>query len=345
MVKMWNEILEQPKVLSNCLENNINVINDIVDSLNHSNIKSVVIAARGTSDHAAVYGKYIIELMTGIPVSLAAPSVFTLYNKKLKLENSLVIGISQSGEAEDVLEVLKAANENGAITISITNYSESPLAKQARFHLNCECGEEKSVAATKTFTAQMYLLATLVSIWTNDEDLKNELSLLPSKITEVLSISTQIINSAKRYRFMNECFVLARGINYAIALETSLKIQETTYVRSNAYSISDFHHGPFAMIDKNVPVILFAPNGLSLSDVIEMIHKLKEQGADLTIISNNEEVLKMADCAFEIPQSDNDFITPFLNIVVAQMFACQVAITKGINPDCPRGLKKVTITR
>ncbi|MBC7961271.1 MAG: SIS domain-containing protein [Vallitaleaceae bacterium] len=345
MIKMWEEILEQPKVLSRCLEINLDSIRNIVKEINKSDINSVVIAARGTSDHAAVYGKYIIELMTGLPVSLAAPSVFTVYQKKLKLKGCLVIGVSQSGKAADVLEVIRGAKEDGAITVSITNFEDSPLALEADFHLNCACEIEKSVAATKTFTAQMFLLANLVAIWTENEDLKRELELLPFKIEETFEISEQIIADVKRYRFMSECFVLARGINYAVALEASLKIQETTYVRARAYATSDFHHGPFAMIDKDMPVLVFAPNGVSLRDVTEMIHKLKQQGADITVISNNEEVLKLGDCHFKIPQSDNDMITPFLNVVVAQMFACQLALLKGLNPDSPRGLNKVTITR
>jgi glutamine---fructose-6-phosphate transaminase (isomerizing) len=345
MIKMWEEIMEQPRVLSKCLEKNSGTINSIVKAIKEAEIHSVIIAARGTSDHAAVYGKYIIELMTGIPVSLAAPSVFTLYQKKLKLKGSLVIGISQSGEAADVLEVIKSAKEDGAVTVSITNFENSPLALTSSFHLNCECGEEKSVAATKTFTAQMFLLASLVAQWIEDEGMKKELRLLPELISETFKISEQIINNVKRYRFMNECFVLARGINYAVALETSLKIQETTYVRAKAYATSDFHHGPFAMIDANMPVFVFAPDGISINDMKEMINKLKEQDADITIISNNDEVLKMGDCSFKIPQTANDMISPFLNVVVAQMFACQLALIKGLNPDCPRSLNKVTITR
>lgn len=345
MTKMWEEIMEQPRVLSKCLDKNSQTIMAIVKTIKEREIHSVIIAARGTSDHAAVYGKYVIELMTGIPVSLASPSVFTLYEKTLKLKGSLVIGISQSGEAADVLEVIKGANKEGAVTVGITNFEDSPLATHSSFHLNCECGEEKSVAATKTFTAQMFLLASLVAEWTEDEDMKKALGLLPELITETFKISDQIINNVKRYRFMNECFVLARGINYAVALETSLKIQETTYVRAKAYASSDFHHGPFAMIDDNMPVFIFAPNGPSINDMTEMIKKLKDKGADITIISNNEEILKMGDCSFKIPQTASDMISPFINVVVAQMFACQLALAKGLNPDSPRSLNKVTITR
>lgn len=345
MPLMWDEILEQPEVLENCLSYNRPMLNQTVAAIKSCPVSSVVIAARGTSDHAAVYAKYMIEILTGIPVVLAAPSVFTLYHHALSMENSLVIGISQSGEAEDVIEVLKAANKQGAPTISITNNLESPMAEEAAYHLYCASGPEHSVAATKTFTAQIYLIAQLIAHLTCDDALINELKQVPDLVREVLKISETIKQKVERYRFMNECFVLARGVNYAIALESALKIQETTYVRAKAYSTSDFHHGPFAMIEKNMPVIVFAPEGPSLVDITEMIGKIKNAGAELIIVSNNNDVLKGGDCSFEIPEINNDFITPFLNVTVSQMFAYSLALSKGLNPDAPRGLKKITITR
>ena len=305
----------------------------------------MLIAARGTSDHAAVYGKYLIEILTGLPVSLAAPSVFTVYKKTLKLRNSLVIGISQSGKDLDVLEVIKAAKEEGAITVSITNFEDSALAREAKYHLFCACGEENSVAATKTFSSQMFLLANLTALWSGDAKLTAALLELPLKIEETFKVAEEIQVKIGRYRFMNECFILARGINYAIALEASLKIQETSYVRASAYATSDFHHGPYAMIHKNMPVFIFAPKGETLEEVWEMVLKLKEEEADITIISDVDELLEMGSCAFKIPPCDNDFISPFINVVVAQMLACKLSVEKGLDPDSPRGLKKVTLTK
>ncbi|MCX7708885.1 MAG: SIS domain-containing protein [Clostridia bacterium] len=345
MVKMWEEILEQPVVLEKCREANEKLISEIVKTIKGRNIQSVLIAARGTSDHAGIYGKYIIEYELGLPVALAAPSIFTIYKKGMKLENTLVIGISQSGKAADVLEVVKNAKENGALTITVTNDTESPLAKEAMFHLYCNAGLEKSVAATKTFTTEMYLIAQLVAEWSNNDEMKRELLNVPKNIALIFNQSEHITNKAERYRYINECFVLTRGINYPIAMETALKIQETTYVRAKAYATSDFYHGPFAMIEKDMPVFILAPEGPTLADVVEMIKKLKESQAELIIISNNKEVLEMGNSFFEIPATANDMISPFYNIVVIQMFACQLALTKGLNPDAPRGLKKVTITK
>ncbi len=345
MVQMWNEIWEQPVVLERSYEKNIDSIKKLSAIIREKNINSIYIAARGTSDHAAVYGKYVLELTTGIPVGLSASSVFTLYNKTLALKNSLVIGISQSGKAADVLEVVRAANAQGAITISITNVPDSPLAFEAQYHLCCEAGIEKSVAATKTFTTQMFLLALLAAELADDESLRQELSLVPEKISHTFEVSRIIEDKVGRYRFMNECFVLARGVNYAISLESALKIQETTYVRAKAFATSDFQHGPIAMIDKDLPVIIFAPNGPSLKGLSEMANKLKQDSMELIIVSNNKEMLDLGTSSFYIPDTDNDIISPFFNVVVAQMFACKLALTKGLDPDSPRGLNKITITK
>jgi len=345
MVRMLEEIFEQPQVLRNCLSGNMEVIKDILAEIRRKEIYSVVIAARGTSDHAGIYGKYIIECATGLPVSLAAPSVFTIYNKSMDLSKSLVIGISQSGKAADVLEVIKSANSCDAVTISITNDPESPLSKETKYHLYCNAGVEKSVAATKTFTSEMYLLAALVAEWTGCMDIKMELEAIPDKIQCILNSTEHFFEKVERYRFMNECFVLARGINYPIAMEFALKIQETSYVNAKAYATSDFHHGPFAMIQKDTPVIVCAPKGPSLNDVTQMINKLKQREAELVIVSNDRKVLEMGDCSFEIPDTCTDLVSPFYNIIIAQLFACRLSLIKGLNPDSPRGLNKVTITR
>ncbi len=345
MTKMWKEIFQQPEALKSCIETNERAVREIADALNEADISSVVIAARGTSDHAAVYGKYIIEYKLGIPVALAAPSIFTAYKGTLKMKNCLVAAISQSGEAEDVLEVIKAANSQGAITLGITNFVDSPIAKECRFHLFTNAGVEQSVAATKTFTTQLASIAQLVAHWSGDENLAKMLKTIPENVSKVLCQKEAVITKVQRYRYMEECFVLARGINYSISLEAALKIQETNYVRAKGYATSDFHHGPFAMVEKDMPVIVFAPEGPSLKDVKEMTDKLISVGAEVIIVSNNDEICEMGNVSFKIPKTENDMISPFYNVVLAQMFACQLSLAKGLDPDRPRGLNKVTITR
>jgi glucosamine--fructose-6-phosphate aminotransferase (isomerizing) len=345
MSKMREEIFEQPAALTRCLTTNVPLLTSIVAAIQKQQIDSICIAARGTSDHAAVYGKYLFELILGIPVSLAASSVFTLYHKNLKLDHTLVIGISQSGKAADVLEVINAANRQGALTISITNFPDSPLAIAAQFHLSCEAGLEKSVAATKTFTTELYLLANLAAEWSRDPLLKDQLAQIPQGITQTLAAEPLIEAKAERYRFMEECFVLARGVNYAVSLEAALKIQETNYVRAKSFATSDFQHGPIAMIDPGIPVLIFAPEGPSLNDVAAMAERLNEDRMELIIVSNNQRVLELATTVFPIPPTDNDLVSPFYNAVIAQLFACKLATVKGLDPDHPRLLNKVTITK
>ncbi len=345
MALMWDEILEEPKTIENCINKNRQLISGIVDEIRGSDIDKIMIAARGTSDHAAVYAKYIMETTLGLPVALAAPSVFTVYHGKLKLDRTLVIGISQSGKAADVLEVIKSAKGSGALTVSITNFSDSPLALEAKYHLDCSAGLERSVAATKTFLAQITLLAALTAVWSGSSEMLEMLERMPRDIEKIISGSDDIAEKVQRYRYMEECFVLARGINYAIALESALKIQETCYVRAKAYATSDFYHGPYAMIQDGMPVFVFAPDGPSLKDVKEMIGRLKESGAELIVISDVEELRAQGDCSFPVPSAGSDVFSPFYNVVIAQMFACRLALAKGLNPDSPRSLSKVTITK
>jgi glucosamine--fructose-6-phosphate aminotransferase (isomerizing) len=347
MPKMWDEIHEQPAVLERCIHNT-GLIKEIAGQLQSQDIHLVYIAARGTSDHAAVFAKYLIEYLLGIPVALAAASIFTVYHRNLNFAKALVIGISQSGEAADVLEVIQNANQTGAITISITNAPDSPLAVAARFHLYCNAGPEASVAATKTFTSQMFILAQLVAEWAGQRNvptnLKAALMKVPEKVAATLELSQDIHHKVERYLLMNECFMLSRGINYAIAMEAALKIQEATYVRAQAFASSDFQHGPIAMLDRNIPVMVFASVGPALKDIHEIITILKKNQVELIVVSNNREMLAQGSCGFAIPAMEDDLVSPFFNVVVAQMFACQLALIKGLDPDHPRGLHKVTIT-
>jgi glucosamine--fructose-6-phosphate aminotransferase (isomerizing) len=345
MSKMLSEIGEQPAALTRCLAKSAPLLAEIVSAIKTRQIESICIAARGTSDHAAVYGKYCFELLLGIPVSLAASSVYTLYHQTLKLPHTLVIGISQSGKAADVLEVIKAANRQGALTISITNAPDSPLATEAQFHLACEAGLEQSVAATKTFTTELFLLANLAAKWSGELAIKDQLALIPQGITAALAAEPLIEAKVERYRFMEECFVLARGVNYAVALEAALKIQETNYVRAKAFATSDFQHGPIAMIDPGIPVLIFAPEGPSFSDVSEMAYRLHQDQVELIIVSNNQALMELTPSAISIPATDNDLISPFYNATVAQLFACKLATVKGLDPDHPRLLHKVTVTK
>ena len=345
MTNMWNEIMEQPAVLEKCLLNNDDTLNKIISELKVKKPEFVIIAARGTSDHAAVYAKYMFETLLGLPVVLAAPSVVTTYKRHLEMKNALVIGVSQSGAAQDVAAILEEANRNNVITVGITNFEDSLLATTSKYTLLCSAGVEKSVAATKTFTTQLILMGMLAAKLAGDAEAQSFLKKVPEIVDKtIIATKDQIKNIAIRYRFIDECIVLARGLNYAVALESALKIKETTYVRANAYASSDFHHGPMAILQKDIPVIVYAPSGPSLNDMREMISLLKEAQADVLVVSDNKEVCATGDCCIEIPDTGSDILSPFVNSVVAQMFACDLAEIKSLNPDAPRMLHKVTVT-
>lgn len=344
MSNMWNEIMEQPDAISRCLVQNQERVRRIAREMKARDLQFACIAARGTSDHAAVYGKYVLEIAAGMPVSLAAASVFTLYRRSLRLKKALVVGVSQSGQAADVLAVIKAAKGEGALTVSITNDPSSPLAQEADFHLDCQAGVEKSIAATKTFTAEMVLFLMLASELAEDEALIPGIGLLPGLIRDTLYAVQRGLGHAARYLQMEECFVLARGINYPVALEMALKLQETAYVRAKGFSLSDFQHGPVAMLDRRIPVILIAPEGPSFPEMQTMSMHLKENDMEQIVITNAGGTFSSSGCLLETAKTDNDFFSPFLCIAAAQMFACRLSLLKGLDPDHPRWLKKVTVT-
>ncbi len=345
MTLMLKEINEQPAVLDRLLKENKEPVKLLCEEIRKRGIDFAYMAARGTSDHAAVYAKYILETHAGIPVAFAAPSVITVYKGRPRLENALVIGISQSGDAEDVLEVLKEGRKQGAVTVAIKNYPDSPMAQEAQWHLDCLAGEEKSVAATKTFTAQMMIMAMITANLTNDDTLKRQLDTVPALVNGFLTdygINDELVD---KYKQMQECFVLARGMNYSIAMEGALKIQETCYVRAKAYSMSDFYHGPLALLEPEMPVILIA-TGIKTKKVNgEMIKTLIEHGVEPILITDNDEMESPAGRKVVIPEAPGDFTSPFITAAAVQLFACKLSLAKGLDPDNPRNIKKVTITK
>lgn len=303
-----------------------------------------MIAARGTSDHAAAYAKYLLEVRCGIPVALAAPSVSTLYGGALKLRGAMVIGVSQSGEATDVCAVLRDAHSAGAITLAITNKADSPLADVADFVLPAMAGPEKSVAATKTYTgtlAAFYLLAGALS---GSQSVAAELGTVADAMETALTSAPEIEWLAERFRFVEEMVVLGRGLNYATAMETALKLIETSYVLAKSYSSADFMHGPIALLRQGFPCMVFANNGPTLPAMLEQASHLLERKAELLVVSDNEDLLGLARSPLRVPFGLSDELAPLVYIVYGQLFAYYLARTRGFDPDKPRALNKVTRT-
>lgn len=345
MSYMLDEIRQQPDVLKEIVAAETNNVEALVRQVKARGVEQIVFAARGTSDNAAAFGKYLFEYKNGIPVSLAAMSIVTLYQARVKLHKALVIGISQSGQAADVCEYLEWSKKQGALTVSITNEAGSRITKVSDFTILCHAGKERSVAATKTYTSSLAALYLISSSLSGDGSLKDTLLSGAESIRQVLTLESSIKDRAQRYRYMDECFVLARGLNHATAYEAALKMSETCRLGANPYSAADFLHGPIAAVGAGTPCFLYAPDGKAYATVLDVAEKLRSKGAELIVAAHNREILKLATTAFSVEVEVEEIVSPLVYIVIGQLFAYHLAITKGYDPDRPEGLSKVTLTR
>lgn len=353
MSKMLAEIREQPAALERTLAEGSGPCRELARVFAQRRPRLIILAARGTSDNAALFGRYLLEITTGIPVSLAAPSIFTVYGCSVRMEDALVVAISQSGESTDTNLVLQQAHDAGATTVGITNESGSTMAKTAAHLLPVAAGRENSVAATKTYTGQLlslYLLAGALGAPVAPEDLKH----IPEWTDAALRCEEQIAELAKRYTFLSHAVCLGRGLNYANAFELALKLMETCYVVAERFSPADLLHGPIAMVEASFPIFLFAPPGPTWAGTRDLLEKVEGLGADTLLISDqsNPHAANAAGRRVTIPATvvapgsngPDDLYTPIPYVVPGQLLAAYLAAEKKLNPDQPRTLQKVTRT-
>jgi glutamine---fructose-6-phosphate transaminase (isomerizing) len=343
MSLMMEEIREQPQALERAFRAEREHALEFKRIAERKKFRLIVLVARGTSDNAALFGRYLLELTTGIPVSLAAPSVHTLYHAKLDLRQALVVGISQSGEGTDINSVLAAARRQGACAVSITNERHSAMARIADEVFLVRAGRQYSVAATKTYTGQLLMLYLLASALGPTITL-SAVSEIPGHVRQALRLAPEIEELVERYRYMHECVVVARGINYANAFELSLKLMETCYIVAERFSAADFLHGPIALIERDFPVILFMPPGKTFSDLKKLCARLRKLHAETLVISSHGARLPYATRALRLPGDIPEMYTPIPYILPGQLFAAFLAKAKGIDPDRPRSLRIVTRT-
>jgi len=349
---MLEEIRQQPQALDRTLRGEMRRVEKLRALFERRPPRLIVLAARGTSDNAAQFGRYLLEITTGIPVSLAAPSIFTVYHANVNLRDALVVAISQSGESTDTNFVLERARECGAVTVGVTNEASSTMARLADQVILVRAGRERSVAATKTYTGQLlalYLLAWALGAPIRLEDLRR----LPELAGEALNLEEEIASRSERYRFMSKAIVVGRGLNYSNAFEFALKMMETCYVVAERFSSADLMHGPIAMIEASFPVFLFAPAGPTWPSLRGMLDKLDSLKAESLVITDrsNGEALGRGRGAIVIPaklsgarMQPEELLTPIPYIIPAQLFAACLAEAKGLDPDQPRALQKVTRT-
>ena len=343
---LHSEIHEQPQILSNLLAQQWSEIQEIARQIRSFDIDFIFMVARGTSDNAARYAQYLMGAANGLPIALATPSLFTIYEAPPRLKRALVIGVSQSGKSPDIVRVLEQARSQGCPTLAITNAPGSDLNNAAAFQINIQAGLEAAVAATKSYTAQLMAIAMLSAALNDDMGAYATLQRVPEWIDQVLRMDSTIQQMAERYRYMNQCVVIGRGYNYSTAFEWSLKLKELTYVVAEPYSSADFQHGPIAVVDRGFPVMAVMPEGRVLPDLMDLAERLHtEKKAELLVISNHPQALALAKSPIHLPVDLPEWVSPLVAIVPGQLFCYHLTRAKGYDTESPRGLLKVTETR
>lgn len=338
---MAAEIREQPAVLKRILTESRAHIGELARTLRGRSPRFVLFVARGTSDHAALYAKYLVETRLGLPAGLASPSTITVYGARPDFRDVLVIAVSQSGGSPDLVEPLIRAREAGAITLAVTNAAGSALAATAEYHLDILAGPERAVAATKTYTAELLTLYLLMEALAGNSG--GDVDSLPETAETVLQDEEAIARLAVRYRFAEQLVTTARGYTYTTALETALKLMETSYLVAHAFSGADLLHGPMAMIDRGFPVVAIVPEGPGGRALRPVLERLRELGAD-TLVVGDPATLPLATVGLPLPPLQPEALAPILAILPMQQFSFHLALQRGSDPDQPRGLQKVTET-
>lgn len=344
MSQVETEIREQPEALERLLRDGRVKAEAIAVRIRELGPRYVVIAARGSSDNAARYAQYLFGAHNRLPVCLATPSLYTAYGAGPSLAGALVVGVSQSGRSPDIVSVLEAGRREGALTVAITNEPGSPLARASEHVLPLVAGAERAVAATKTYTASLGALAMLSAALEGVASRWEELAGVPALARAAIELNTVLQDKVARYRYAEHFVVVGRGFNYSTAFEVALKMKETSYLVAEPYSPADLLHGPVAMIDRGFPALVVAPSGRVLADLASVMGTLAERQAEVVAISDDPTVLEQARVALPLPSGVPEWLSPLVAVVPGQLWAVALARTRGLDPDHPRGLRKVTET-
>ena len=343
MSRFRDEIGEQPGIAAAMLAGGRATIESIGGRIRDARPRGYVIVARGSSDHAALYAKYLFGQRNRTLVSLAAPSLFTHYASPPRLDGQCVIGISQSGSSPDVIAVIEEGARQGALTVALTNDPGSKLAAAAELVLPLGAGPERSVPASKTYTASLLALALLSQAIDPDPAFDAALASVPNAMTEALGLEPALDRLAPAL-LGPRAIVLARGFNLATAEEVALKLTETSYVLARAWSVADFAHGPIAVVDEDFPVLFVGGGGPVAADLDEIARRLDSYGCRVMGLFDGEAVgldmRSMVGFDSGLPEG----LTPLTLAVLGQLLAHRVAVARGIDPDTPRALNKVTRT-
>ena len=340
-----SELREQPSALATLLDREEPQAREVAVAFRREDIRYIVIASRGSSSNAARYAQYLLGRAHRVPVMFATPSLYTIYEQPPRLDGAIVIGISQSGASPDVASVLAEARRQGRPTIALTNDSSSPLAQEADHVLPLDAGEERAVAATKTYLNSVGAIALLFAAISADEVALDELKAMPEMLERQIALSLETSPALDEYRDCVGATVVARGVNYGTAFEIALKIRELSGLVVEAYSPADLMHGPIAAIQPGWPVIVVAPTGPARPSVEELSAPLQERHARVIAVSDVAAVLRRAHTKLPLVPRVPEWLSPMTAVIPGQVTAMRLAQLRGLDIDSPPGLRKVTLTR
>lgn len=338
------EILEQPEALRHLLNEERANIERVAAAIRAHSPRYIMLAARGSSDNAGRYGQYLFGAANQLPVALATPSLYTLYESPPRMADALVLAVSQSGQSPDIVAVVAEGRKQGALTVALTNDADSPLAQMAHHVIHLHAGQERAVAATKTYTTSLMALAMLSTALSDSSERFDVLAQVPDHLARITQQAEAIIQASERYRYMDACVVVSRGYNYATSYEIALKLKELTYILAEPYSSADFKHGPVALVVHGFPVIAVVPPGKLAGELTTFLDDLRGRGAELIVISAHEAALQLAQTPLRLPGALAEWVTPIANVVPGQLFALGLTLAKGFDVDQPRNIQKVTRT-
>lgn len=341
-----DEILEQPEVAARFLRRAPEVVGPLAEAIRARGVDHVVIAARGTSDHAAIYAQYVLGVRHALSVGLGTPSVISLYGAQPRLDRSLVVGISQSGASPDVVAVIEAGRRQGAPTLAITNDPSSPLARAAETSIDLGAGPELAVAATKTYTTELLAIAALSAALTGEPADAAALLAIPDAMGHAFELEPAVQAMAADQAGADRLLVIARGFEYATAREWALKLKELARVFADPYSAADFEHGPLALLEPGVPVLATVRPGPTAEPLVALLDRLRDElDAEIAVVSDQPDALDHARWRFALRPGTPEWLGPIVSIVVGQLHALHLTRARGLDPERPRNLNKVTRTR
>jgi glucosamine--fructose-6-phosphate aminotransferase (isomerizing) len=339
------ELREQPAALERFLAAESAHATEIARELVRDDVRYLLIVSRGSSSNVARYMQYLFGTVNRLPVSFATPSLYTVYDAPPKLGSAAAIGISQSGASPDVVAVLTEARKQNRPTLAITNDPKSPLAQAADWILPLHAGEERAVAATKTYLNSIAAVGLLSTLAIGDKRRLHDLQKIPAVVADQIEGSLEAANSLDRYREVESGSVVARGVNYGTAFEIALKIRELSGAPFEAFSSADLLHGPIAAVKSGRPAIVIAPSGRTLASMRAAVENVRERGSEVIAISDDRKFLSAADTAFPLVRKVPEWLSPLLTVIPGQVAAVHLARLRGADIDSPAGLSKITLTR